>query len=229
MEQRGLDIREDSVDLIFTDPPYDEASVSLFGVLAKLAQQILKPGGSMVTYFGHYALFEIGKLIADNSQLKYHWLIVVKHNGHGARMRKQKVWPKYKPLLWYYKPKEGQTGPTMFSDIEDMIESEPVDKNLHDWQQSSIEARRIIETLTVEGQTVLDPFMGAGTTGISSLQANRRFIGIEINKDYFQIAKARLINFKPEVRVIANSNSKVNYNRVGNGEDDLVDHHGLRT
>jgi adenine specific DNA methylase Mod len=38
------------------------------------------------------------------------------------------------------------------------------------WQQSTIEAERVIKTLTVENQIVLDPFMGSGTTGIAALE-----------------------------------------------------------
>jgi len=43
-----------------------------------------------------------------------------------------------------------------------------------------------------EGDTVLDPFMGSGTTGKMAKQLNRDFIGIEIDKEYFEIAKARI-------------------------------------
>ncbi len=42
------------------------------------------------------------------------------------------------------------------------------------------------------GQTVLDPFMGSGTTGVASLKLGRKFIGIELNPAYFQIACRRL-------------------------------------
>ena len=40
--------------------------------------------------------------------------------------------------------------------------------------------------------TVLDPFMGSGTTGVACIQTGRKFIGIEISPDYFQVAKARI-------------------------------------
>ena len=58
----------------------------------------------------------------------------------------------------------------MYSDIEDLIESQPADKTMHEWEQSTIEAERIIKPLTVEGQIVLDPFMGYGTFGVAALQ-----------------------------------------------------------
>ncbi len=43
------------------------------------------------------------------------------------------------------------------------------------------------------GAVVLDPFMGSGSTGIAAIESGRRFIGIEATKDYYDIAKARLI------------------------------------
>jgi ParB/RepB/Spo0J family partition protein len=170
MREVGKATADGSIDLIFTDPPYKRGYLYLYGELAKLSQRVLKSGGSLVTFIGHYALFEIGKLIAENSQLQYHWQLIVKHNGRTARMWKQRVWPKYKPMLWYYKPREGQNGPTMFSDIDDLIESEAPGKLTHPWEQSTIEVKHMITPLTVEGMTVLDPFMGSGTTGIAALR-----------------------------------------------------------
>ena len=49
-----------------------------------------------------------------------------------------------------------------------------------------------IKLLSYEGDLVLDPFMGSGTTAVSCQRLKRHFIGIEINKQYCQIAKKRL-------------------------------------
>lgn len=49
-----------------------------------------------------------------------------------------------------------------------------------------------ITLFTEEGDVVLDPFIGSGTTGIASLQSNRRFIGIELNQQYVSLAKSSL-------------------------------------
>lgn len=50
-----------------------------------------------------------------------------------------------------------------------------------------------IETLRVKvGSTILDPFMGSGTTGVACIRTGRRFIGIEIDEGHFGIAKARI-------------------------------------
>jgi site-specific DNA-methyltransferase (adenine-specific) len=42
------------------------------------------------------------------------------------------------------------------------------------------------------GQTILDPFMGSGTTGVACIRTGRRFIGIEIDPTYFSIARDRI-------------------------------------
>jgi DNA modification methylase len=49
-----------------------------------------------------------------------------------------------------------------------------------------------IKTWTNPGQTVMDPFMGSGTTGIACKNLNRNFIGIEKDEEYFEIAKNRI-------------------------------------
>jgi DNA modification methylase len=107
-------------------------------------------------------------------------------------MWNQMVWPKWKPLLWYFKPTENVSSPTMYSDIADYIESEPPKKELHEWEQSAVEVEHFLKVLTVENQIVLDPLMGSGTTGITSLRLNRKFIGREIDKQRFEIAKANI-------------------------------------
>ncbi|PMP73816.1 MAG: hypothetical protein C0180_05770 [Aciduliprofundum sp.] len=52
--------------------------------------------------------------------------------------------------------------------------------------------KRIIKPTTVENDVVLDPFMGSGSTAIASIQLNRRFIGFEINKEYYNMAMQRV-------------------------------------
>ena len=51
--------------------------------------------------------------------------------------------------------------------------------------------------LTKEGDTILDPFMGSGTTGVACIRTNRNFIGIEKDPDYFEIAKKRIAAAQP--------------------------------
>ena len=55
----------------------------------------------------------------------------------------------------------------------------------------------LVRLVSKEGYTVLDPFMGSGTTGIACLNTNRNFIGIEKDDKYFEIAKKRIEEHQP--------------------------------
>ena len=50
----------------------------------------------------------------------------------------------------------------------------------------------LIRTYTNEGDTVLDNCMGSGSTGVACVTTGRRFIGIELDQGYFDIAKQRI-------------------------------------
>lgn len=51
--------------------------------------------------------------------------------------------------------------------------------------------------------TIFDPYMGSGTTGVAALRAGRRFVGVEINPDHFKTACERLENEQRQSRLIA--------------------------
>ena len=54
----------------------------------------------------------------------------------------------------------------------------------------------LIKTYTNENELVLDFTMGSGTTGVACKNLNRKFIGVELDENYFNIAKNRIINIK---------------------------------
>lgn len=62
----------------------------------------------------------------------------------------------------------------------------------HPTQKPECLIERIIKASTFEGQVVLDPFMGSGTTGIVCKRLNRKFIGIEKEEKYFEICTKRI-------------------------------------
>ena len=59
--------------------------------------------------------------------------------------------------------------------------------------------RWLVEKLSEEGQTILDPFMGSGTTGVAAKELGRSFIGIEIDKGYYEIAQKRIAQATEEL------------------------------
>ena len=63
---------------------------------------------------------------------------------------------------------------------------------LHPTQKPVALLEYLIKTYTLEGDTVLDFTMGSGSTGVAALNTNRNFIGIELDEEYFKIAKERI-------------------------------------
>lgn len=64
-------------------------------------------------------------------------------------------------------------------------------------------AERVIERVAGDGSTILDPFMGSGTTGVAALKLGRKFIGIEIEPRYFDIACKRIAEAWKQPRLFA--------------------------
>lgn len=64
--------------------------------------------------------------------------------------------------------------------------------SVHPTQKSVELCEWLIKTYTDEGETVLDNTMGSGSTGVACIRTNRKFIGIELNDEYFGIAQKRI-------------------------------------
>lgn len=64
--------------------------------------------------------------------------------------------------------------------------------NIHPTQKPVTLLEYLIKTYTNEGELVLDNCMGSGSTGVACKHLNRRFVGIELDKEYFKIAKDRI-------------------------------------
>lgn len=67
-------------------------------------------------------------------------------------------------------------------------------KNIHDTEKPVDLCKILIENSSNENDTVIDPFMGVGACGVAAKQLNRKFIGIELDDTYFEIAKKRIEN-----------------------------------
>lgn len=65
---------------------------------------------------------------------------------------------------------------------------------VHETQKPVRLMRELVHLFTDYGQTVLDPFMGSGTTGVAALRLGRKFVGIEMDEKYFELACRRIRN-----------------------------------
>lgn len=83
----------------------------------------------------------------------------------------------------------------------------------HPTQKPVAILEHLLKIATNRGDTVLDPFMGVGSTGIAALKNNRKFVGIELEKDYFDAAKKRLEVFgRQQEAVVKENNNKKGLN-----------------
>ena len=67
-----------------------------------------------------------------------------------------------------------------------------VQRGIHPTQKPVALMEYLIRTYTNEGETVLDFAMGSGTTGVAAKNLGRKFIGIELDQNYFDIAEKRI-------------------------------------
>ena len=74
-------------------------------------------------------------------------------------------------------------------------------ENYHPTMKPVLLMEYLINTYTNENETVLDFTMGSGSTGIGCLNTNRKFIGIEMDDKYFEIASNRINNHKKELNL----------------------------
>ena len=183
-------IADASVDLVFTDPPYDKSSVDLYRKAAKVAARILKPGGSFVVYSGQKYLPEVYGLI-NQPALRYWWTFAGVHSGGNQMLQKLGIRCGWKPILWYVKGTRGDV-----SEVLTDVVTGAREKTHHEWQQSEAEALHFIEKLTFPDGLVVDFFLGGGTTKVAADELGRRFIGFEIRRDVAEKAKARIVEAK---------------------------------
>ena len=105
------------------------------------------------------------------------------------------------------------------SDVWDIpnVKAHHVEKTEHPCQFPVAIPSRLIKALTLPSAVVMDPFMGAGTTGVAAVMLGRKFIGTEIVREYYTIAKKRIVDaangcaiVRPDVPVLAvNTNLSV--------------------
>jgi len=113
-----------------------------------------------------------------------------------AGVNKTRNNPLFKVKSKKYKPSIKHSGKVKFPDNiltynSRMGELNPLHR-VHPTQKPVALLEYLIETYTREGETVLDNCMGSGSTGVACVNSNRRFIGMELDKNYFKIAEQRI-------------------------------------
>lgn len=178
-------IANNSLSLIFTDPPYDREASKMLPDLGAFAADKLADGGSLIMYVGQTQI--PAALDALRKHLRYWWTIACIHAGRSTVMREYGVNAGWKAVLWFVKGTRDNNS-IMVNDVMSGGE----EKTHHDWQQSQSEAAYWIEKLCPKDGIVCDPFLGGGTTAAAAKQLGRKWIGFEIDKDTAAIASKRV-------------------------------------
>jgi 16S rRNA G966 N2-methylase RsmD len=182
----GDKIPDASVDLIFTDPPYDRKAIELYDGLGEFAARVLRPGGSLIAYIGQ---IQLPDAVADLSKhLRYWWTCSCYHSGPTLlRMNEYGIVNGWKPMLWFVKETRGDKT-TFVNDVA----TGSREKSHHEWQQSEAEARYFIELLTEKDGFVVDPFCGGGTTPAACIGLGRKWAAFEIDEANLARASERI-------------------------------------
>jgi len=182
----GDKIPDASVDLIFTDPPYDRKAIELYDGLGEFAARVLRPGGSLIAYIGQ---IQLPDAVADLSKhLRYWWTCSCYHSGPSLlRMNEYGIVNGWKPMLWFVKETRGDKT-TFINDVA----TGSREKSHHEWQQSEAEARYFIELLTDQDGFVVDPFCGGGTTPVACVKAGRKWAAFEVDEANISRASERI-------------------------------------
>ena len=96
----------------------------------------------------------------------------------------------WQPIFYYGKDPILQDGKGRAANS--FVSTESAEKNGHPCPKPIGQWQRLLKRVTRANETVLDPFMGSGTTGVACVKLGRSFIGIEIDPGYFAIACRRI-------------------------------------
>lgn len=185
---RNIPVPNNSIGLVFTDPPYAKASLPMYGWLANEAFRILKDGGFLLAMCGGNNNGPIHKMFLDAGLTCFFDIAVPMENGKSsAYLWHVGVNARSKFILSYSKG----AGTLAAQGMHNMYIGRR-DKRFHHWGQGVDHARYFIEHFANPDDLVCDPMIGGGTTGVACQLANRRFVGFDIDPNACQISLDRL-------------------------------------
>lgn len=183
---RETEIEPQSIDALITDPPYGFDYLPLYKDLSEYAKRVLKPDAPCLVMCGQSWLEMVLKLLS--SELNYVWTLAYFSPGKSTQVFGRKIKSNWKPVIFLV------NGKNQGEHIGDYINSGKYDKEYHDWGQTEEGMSQLIERFTVKGDVILDPFCGAGTTGVAALRGERFFIGIDNDEYSIKQSGERLAN-----------------------------------
>jgi site-specific DNA-methyltransferase (adenine-specific) len=204
------ELSDKSVDMILTDPPYGMNYQSGRRTVSPQFEKI-KGDGDVMGWLPD-VLDELHRVMKEDTAIymfaswhnidifknefekrfKLKNIIVWNKNNHGSGDLKAAYAPKYELILY------GHKGRSLFRekrlpDVQNYSKV-PGKEMLHPTEKPIDMLEVFIRNNSDPNHTILDPFMGSGTTGVACKNLNRNFIGMELDETYFNIAKDRIEN-----------------------------------
>ena len=215
-------IPANSVNLIVTDPPYNmqydggggsvnrikkmKKSLDTLGTLRdgydirKFSEEVIRLQGKDICVYFWCNKKQIPEYMAIYvGELKCKFDIICWHKRNALPTYSNKYLSDTEYCLYFHKGK-GKTHPKGYEDAKTYFVGmiNHADKKIYN--HPTIKPLEYIRTLirnsSNENDVILDPFMGSGTTAIACLKENRRYIGFEINEEYYDISQKRIENEK---------------------------------
>ncbi len=189
------ELPDKSVDLVLTDPPYGigrgEGFEGFGGFGTPIARRRYENGEwdekrpdreafEQALRIGRNAIIFGGNFFTDILPVSNHWIVWDKKNTMPTFGDCELAWTNYK-----------RNSVKMVSIVWNGLIGREAERH-HPTQKPVSLMAWILERYTQEGDTILDPFMGSGTTGVACVNLNRSFIGMEIDEKYYQLAKDRI-------------------------------------
>ena len=211
-------IADNSIDLIATDPPYRVTSRGTAGNSGGMLQKDINKAGKV---FEHNDIEpkdyagEFYRILKDGSHcyvMTNHVNLIEMLNSFtdvGFHFVKSLIWKKdnklmgsfymsqFEYILFFRKGHGVKINNCGTSDVLEVPNKKHSDMfsgggNLHDTEKPVELMKILVENSSKPGGLVLDPFMGVGSTGVACKLTGREFIGVELDKNYFDIAEERI-------------------------------------
>ena len=205
--ERMKEIPSGSVDMVLTDPPYgmdyqsnrrvvknkfvkieNDKCLDWVDTFIDESFRVMSKNSALYLFCSWHNIDYFKQAIERKFKLKN--MVIWIKNNHGSGDLKGGYAPQHEIVFYAAKGRvlnRGKRTPDII--YADKI---PSSKLIHPTQKNVTMLEAFIKQHSDESMTVLDPYMGSGTTGVAAKNLNRKFIGIELDETYFNLAKDRI-------------------------------------
>lgn len=196
-------IPDESVDLILTDPPYginfisnhrkekydaikNDECLNWLDAFVDSIYKILKENTAVYCFCSWHNVDVFKRAFEKKFKLKN--IIVWEKNNTSMGDLKGSYAPKYELVIFAHKGRRLLNG----FRYADVIKATRTGNKYHPTEKPVDLLKLFVSESSNTGDVVFDPFMGSGSTGVACINTGRKFIGMELDKQYFDIAVNRI-------------------------------------